>query len=86
MNATENSKIEATFSTLVMSLGSSALMSLGLVPDPSTGKTKVDKNIAKFNIDLLIMLKEKTKGNISEEELAALDSILSDLQMKFIQV
>lgn len=79
-------KMEATFSMLTMSIASSAAMSLGLVPNQQTNKTEVDKNMAKFNIDLLIMLKEKTKNNLSSDESKFLDSIISDLQLKFVEI
>ncbi len=78
-------KLEANFSVLTMSIASSAVMALGLAPDPQTQKVHKDKNMAKFNIDLLMMLKDKTKGNLSKEEMQFIDSVISDLQMKFVQ-
>lgn len=78
--------LSANFSTLIMSIASSAAMSLGLAPDPQTGKLNKDKNMAKFNIDLLIVLKEKTKNNLSEEEAKLITSLVSDLQMHFIKM
>jgi hypothetical protein len=78
-------KMEASFSVLTMSLASSAAMALGLAPDPSTGKVQKDKQMAKFNIDLLSMLKDKTKGQLTSDEQRFLDTVLADLQMKFIQ-
>lgn len=78
-------KMEASFSILAMSIASSAVMAMGLAPDPQSGKTSKDKNMARFNIDLLIMLKEKTKNNLTEEENKFLDSVITDLQMKFVQ-
>lgn len=79
-------KIEASFSMLAMSIASSAAMAMGLAPDPHSGKVlPPDKTMARFNIDLLVMLKEKTKSNLTEEEQRFLDSMISDLQMKFVQ-
>ncbi len=75
---------EASFSMLAMSIASSAAMALGLAPHPETQKIEKDKNMAKFNIDLLIMLQEKTKGNLSEEEARLLTSVVADLQNNFI--
>lgn len=75
---------EASFSMLAMSIASSAAMALGLAPHPETQKIEKDKSMAKFNIDLLIMLQEKTKGNLSEEEAKLLTSVVSDLQSSFI--
>ncbi len=83
---TEPQKLEASFSMLVMSIASSALMSLGLSPDPTTGKPEPDKQVARFNIDLLVVLKEKTKNNLNTEEQDLLTHILQDLQHKFLQM
>lgn len=79
-------KIEASFSMLTMSIASSAAMAMGLTPDPQTGETMVDKSMARFNIDLLTVLQEKTKNNLTADEKAFLESIVSDLQMKFVQI
>lgn len=78
-------KMEASFSVLAMSLASSAAMALGLAPDPTTGEIHKDKPMAKFNIDLLVMLKDKTKGHLSQDEQSFLDTVLADLQMKYVQ-
>jgi hypothetical protein len=77
-------KLEASFSMLVMSIASSAAMSMGLAPHPQSGKVEKDKNIARFNIDLLVMLQQKTNNNLSAEEKQFLDSVISDLQVKFV--
>jgi hypothetical protein len=77
--------LEASFSILTMSIASSAAMSLGLAPNPQSGQVEKDKNLAKFNIDLLVILQEKTKGNLNDEEKRFLDSIVTDLQMKYLQ-
>lgn len=83
---TPNQLHEATLSMLVMSIASGAAMALGLAPDPQSGQVKVDKNMARFNIDLLLVLQNKTKGNLSEEETRLLTSLVNDLQMKFLQL
>lgn len=80
-----NQKFEASLSTLALSIGSSAAMALGLAPNPATGKTEKNLEIAKFNIDLLIVLKDKTKGNITKDEENFMHRLISDLQVKFIQ-
>jgi hypothetical protein len=77
--------LEASFSTLVLSIGSSAAIAMGLSPNPSTGKMDKDTNLARFNIDLLSMLQDKTKNNLNEEERKFLDFMVSDLQMRFVQ-
>jgi hypothetical protein len=79
-------KLEATLSLLIMSIASNAMMALGLTPDPQTNKTEVDKNLARFNIDLLVMLREKTKNNLSSDEDGLLNQVLQDLQMRYVQL
>lgn len=76
--------MEASFSTLVMSLGSSTMIALGQIPDPSTGKTQVDLNVAQYNIDLLQVLQKKTEGNLTDEENQFLKALLSDLQIQYL--
>lgn len=78
--------LQASFSMLIMSIASNSLMAMGHTPDPQTGKTEVDKQLAKFNIELLLTLKEKTKSNLTTEEQGLLDHIVQDLQLKFIQL
>ncbi|MBO9666473.1 MAG: DUF1844 domain-containing protein [Bdellovibrio sp.] len=79
-------KMEASLSVLIMSLASSAVMAMGLAPDPATGKTSKDKEMARFNIDLLVVLQEKTKGNVTKDEAQFLENLISDLQMKFVSI
>ena len=79
-------KMEASLSVLIMSIASSALMSMGLAPSDESGRISKDKNMARFNIDLLLVLKEKTKGNLSSDESQFLDNLITDLQMKFVSV
>ncbi|MEK2646205.1 DUF1844 domain-containing protein [Bdellovibrio sp. BCCA] len=79
-------KLEASFSVLIMSIASSAVMAMGLAPHPQSGEVTKDKNMARFNIDLLLVLQEKTKGNLSGDEAKFLENLISDLQMKFVSV
>jgi hypothetical protein len=74
---------EANFSVLIMSLASTALMSMGLAPQEN-GETIKDMALARFNIDLLVMLKEKTKNNLNTEESKFLESLVHDLQAKYV--
>lgn len=78
-------ELNASFSVLTMSIASSAAMALGLAPHPQSGESSKDPHMAKFNIDLLIMLKEKTNGNLSKDEQSFIDSVINDLQMKYVQ-
>ncbi|MCH2533653.1 MAG: DUF1844 domain-containing protein [Bdellovibrionales bacterium] len=81
----QNQNMEASFSTLIMSLGSSPIINIGLAQNPQTGKTEKDLNIAKFNIDLLLMLQDKTKNNLNEDEEKFLKALVTDLQMKYVE-
>lgn len=81
----QGQKIEASLSTLVLSIASSAAMALGLAPHPTSGKVEKDLEMARFNIDLLGVLEEKTKGNRTGDEERFLTSVLQDLKMKFVQ-
>lgn len=78
-------QLEASFSTLVMSLASSAAVNLGLAPNPGTDKLEKNLDLAQFNIDLLVTLKDKTQNNLESEEQNLIDAVISDLQMKYIQ-
>ena len=77
--------MEASFSIIIMSIASSAAMSMGLSPNQDN-VIEVDKPLARFNIDLLSVLKEKTQNNLSNEEKGLLDHIVQDLQAKFVQL
>lgn len=81
-----NQTYEATFSVLVTSIASAAAISLGIAPNPSTGKMETDRAMAKFNIDLLTVLKEKTKNNLSQEEQNLINHLLQDLHLKFVKM
>lgn len=76
---------EVNFSTLIFSLSSSALFHLGEIADPQTGEKKKDLPLAKHAIDTIAMLREKTKGNLTEEEHKFIDSILNDLQWRYVK-
>lgn len=75
---------EVTFSTLILSLASAALVQLGEVPDPDSGQVEQDITTARHNIDVLEMLRQKTKGNLLAEEKQLLDGILYELRMKYV--
>lgn len=76
--------LPVAFSTLVLSMASSAVIALGLEKNPATGKIEKDLDLARFNIDMLILLKDKTKNNLSTEEKQFLEQVTSDLQMRFV--
>jgi hypothetical protein len=73
------------FATFVISLNSSALVQLGILDDPTTGQKSKDLSLAKQTIDILGMLEEKTKGNLSSDEVHMLKSILYDLRILYVK-
>ena len=75
---------EVTFSTFVLSLGSSALVQLGEVPDPDSGQTGENLLVAKHTIDVLTMLQNKTQGCLDEDEKRLLDGLLYELRLKYV--
>ncbi|MBW2129757.1 MAG: DUF1844 domain-containing protein [Deltaproteobacteria bacterium] len=76
---------EVNFNSLIFSLSSSALLHLGEIADPQTGRKKKDLQLAKHSIDTIAMLKDKTRGNLTEEEERFLDSILTDLRWRYVK-
>ena len=77
---------EITFPTFLVSLSTSALMHLGLIPNPANGQPEKDLPLAKQTIDLLSLLKQKTQGNLDPEETQLLDSVLYDLRMRYVEI
>ncbi len=73
------------FSTFILSLGSSTLTLLGVVEDPIKREKIVNLPQAREMIDLLTILQEKTKGNLSKEEGILLDNLLFDLRMRYVE-
>ena len=75
---------EASFDMLLMQHHTQAMLALGLIPDPATGKVIKNKSAAKFHIDMLSIIQERTKGNLSEGEAEALNGVLHNLRMMFV--
>ncbi|MCZ0932302.1 MAG: DUF1844 domain-containing protein [Oligoflexia bacterium] len=71
------------FSNLILSIASTALIKMGLDPDHKEEKSL---DLARYNIDLLELLKTKTKSNLTKEEAELLDSCISDLQIQFVSL
>ena len=75
---------EIDFSTFVISLSTSAMYHLGVIPDPEGKAPETNLPMAKQTIDILAMLREKTQGNLSPEETQLLNHLLYDLRMRFV--
>jgi Domain of unknown function (DUF1844) len=83
----EDAEPERTmFNEFLMGIASSAFIYLGLVEHPATGRRQVDMSAAKESIDMLVMLREKTKGNLTRGEEKFFDDLLSDLKMQYVSM
>ena len=80
----ETEPFQIDFSAFIMSLTSSAFYHLGDMPDPSTGKTETNLPAVQQTIDMLIMLREKTKGNLKEDESKLIEQLIYELQVKYV--
>ena len=76
---------EINFQTFVFSLNASALVQLGVMDDPSTGRKEKNLSLAKQTIDILSMLQEKTEGNLADDEENLLKNILYDLRIRYVK-
>jgi hypothetical protein len=72
------------FHTFVLSLGSSALMHLGELERPGAASTEKDLTLAKHTIDILAMLQQKTRGNLSPAEDKLIESLLYELRLRYV--
>ena len=77
---------QTVFTEFLMGVASSAFIYLGLVEHPATGRRQVDLNAAKESIDMLVMLHNKTKGNLTRGEEKFFDDLLADLRMQFVSM
>jgi hypothetical protein len=75
----------ASFELLVTSLATEALMALGQMPHPATGKAQAQRNLAKYLIDTLEMLRDKTKGNLPPSEEQLIESVLHQMRLLFVE-
>ncbi|GAO05304.1 DUF1844 domain-containing protein [Anaeromyxobacter sp. PSR-1] len=83
--ADEKQPAPIDFYTFVLSLGSSAFVHLGDAPHPETGElAEANLLLAKQTIDILSMLAEKTKGNLTDEEARFLENLLTDLRLRYV--
>lgn len=75
----------ASFEMLLTTLATEGLIALGQVPHPATGKPQVARNHAQYIIDTIDVLREKTKGNLTPPEEQAIEALLHQLRMAFIE-
>ncbi len=73
------------FSSFTLSLYSSGLVQLGKVEDPSSGQKSVNLDMAKHTIEMIAMLQEKTRGNLTADEENLMKALLSELRMAYVE-
>lgn len=83
-NLTPEQKQQALFIQLVLMFHQAAWQQLGKIPNPMTNKVERDLEQARMSIDLLDMLKARTKGNLSEDEARMLEQVLRELKLNFV--
>ena len=85
ISAQEEPLPEVDFTNFIFSLSTSVLIQLGEIQDPFTQKSAKNLPLAKQTIDLIGMLKEKTKGNLTPEEERVIEYVLYDLRMRYVK-
>ena len=84
--STQSGELSQRFIEFVMMHAQNAALFLGQIPNPKTGQGEVNLELAKMFIDQLSMIQEKTRGNLTNEELTVLKNTLSNLQMIYVEV
>ena len=74
------------FIEFVMMQAQNAALFLGQIPHPETGKGEINLDLAKMFIEQLVMIRAKTRGNLTEDETKVINNVISNLQMAFVEV
>jgi hypothetical protein len=74
-----------SFSTFIIGLASAALIHLGDAPNPETGGVERNLTLARESLELLAMLHDKTRGNLTDEEARLFTHFLTDLRLRFVE-
>jgi len=77
---------DVDFATFILSLATSAQISLGAIPHPETNRISSNPPAAKQMIDVIGMLKERTRGNLTKDEETLIDQVLFNLRMHYVRV
>ena len=86
MSGTSNQKLPPpSFPLIIGSFAAQASIALGQVPNPLTGKTEINLDIAKHSIDTLVILQEKTKGNLTPDEATMLENVLHHVRLGYVE-
>jgi hypothetical protein len=82
----QQEELAIDFATYVVMPANTVMMLLGQVPDPTTQQRYLDLPQAKHTIDILLMLRDKTQGNLTAEEVKLLEDVMPQLQMAYVSV
>ncbi|OQY00726.1 MAG: hypothetical protein B6I26_06840 [Desulfobacteraceae bacterium 4572_130] len=85
VSSSKQRMLKIDFSTFILSLYSSALVQLGEIADPITGKKEQNFDIAKQTVDIIIMLEKKTQNNLNNEEKNLVTSLIHELKMAYVR-
>ncbi len=85
-DAQDAAKDPASFVNFLSTLATNAAAALGAMPHPVTGQRSLDLDSGKYWLDVLAMLRDKTKGNLHAKEERLLEGLLADLRMQYVQV
>lgn len=80
----DNNKITHLFYSLIYSFQMQTMMSLGKIKNPVSDKVEKDMDAAQMTIDIIDMIKEKTKNNLSEQESKFIEQVLADLKLNYV--
>ena len=83
---TQSGEMTQRFIEFVVMHAQNAALFLGQIPNPRTGEPEVNLDLARMFIDQLAMIREKTRGNLTNEETKVLSNALSNLQMAYVEV
>ena len=75
----------ASLEMLLTMLATEAMVALGQIPHPATGQAQTDRGQAQYLIDLISVLRDKTKGNLTTREEQVIETLLHELRMAFVQ-
>jgi len=76
---------QADFSTLIVSLYSTALVQMGDMPDPATGVRSKNLDVARQTVDIIDILQKKTRGNLDSEEAQLISNLLHELKISYVK-
>jgi len=82
----EDDENPASFVNFLSTLVTNAAASLGAIPHPVTGQKSIDLDTGRYWIDVLLMLRDKTRNNLSQRESHLFESVLSDLQLQYVSL